>query len=488
MAKLLSDWLAPFGVDAPAIEINHLRMNSKIVEKGDVFIAKQAALPYVAEVIERGVVVVLIDETVETPQIDVPVVKVPNLEARLIELLSAYYPRVSEVDVIGITGTNGKTTTTQLIAQLAKQLGEGVPVVGTMGAGLVDELVDQQNTTPGVESNYRLLDEFATAGYKVCAMEISSHGLKQKRIEGIDIKTAAFSNLTQDHLDYHGDMADYAASKRQLFELYPNAKAILNVSDSTGRLWFEQWQNQRPIIAVGRFDDNFSAGEHLMYDDLEFCHDGLHFTLKSHLGNVKIASPLFGAFNLDNLVTAIAALLTRGMDFAALCAAAQRLSPVPGRMEQFIQGELTAVVDYAHTPDALQKVLESLRPHTRGDLWCIFGCGGDRDQGKRAQMGAIAERLADKVVVTNDNPRTESEQKITDEILSGITRPETAVVERDRKKAIAQTLALAKDGDVVLIAGKGHETYQIFGTTKVEYDERHYVRQCLNAPVEEMAS
>jgi UDP-N-acetylmuramoyl-L-alanyl-D-glutamate--2,6-diaminopimelate ligase len=492
MTKSLDSWLTPFGVKAPKLVVKDAKTNSREIKPGDIFIAvagvSQQGTKFISNAIDNGAIAVMTDSQTKVQPLSVPLIVVDDLIQRMPSLLGAFYSHGQQLKKIGITGTNGKTTVSQLIAQLGEMLAQKVSIIGTMGVGSLNSLVDINNTTPGLANNYRLLDEFARNGSQYVSMEVSSQGLDQKRTAGIDFDCTIFTNLTQDHLDYHGSFESYATAKRALFDDNPTAIAVLNIDDATAVSWLQQWRQSRAIIAVGQFDADYTDMEHVMFEQVEYTAQGLAFKLKSSWGNATVVTPLFGQFNLSNLVAAMAALLSFGFSLSDLVAAVAKLSAVTGRMERFGYQGISAIVDYAHTPDALSQVLQALKGHVEGRLWCVFGCGGDRDKTKRAMMGAIAEQFADKIVLTTDNPRHEDGLQIIDDIKAGIKNQEKVIVQWQRKQAIADTLAAANNGDIVLIAGKGHETYQVFGDDVIDYDERNYVRQCLRAMSEEVTS
>jgi UDP-N-acetylmuramoyl-L-alanyl-D-glutamate--2,6-diaminopimelate ligase len=367
-------------------------------------------------------------------------------------------------------------------------------VIGTLGAGIMAsggdlaKVVATDNTTPSLAKNYELLHRFATDGCQLAAMEVSSAGLDQSRVSGLGFDCVIMTNLSQDHLDYHGDMSNYANAKRQLFESNPDAVMVLNIDDGTARSWYQDYQAESLVWAVGRFQSDHQYEHYLFYKDLVCTAQGFDFTLISHLGQFEVQMPLYGEFNVYNLLCALVALICPvGQSpeeatqlLSKLIALVPSLKAVNGRMEQFSAGSKVAIVDYAHTPDALSQALKSLRSHSTGKLWCVFGCGGDRDRTKRPLMAQAAQKYADCIVITNDNPRHEKPQDIAADIQAGLDNTSDVYVEvkLDRKLAIADTLALANDDDIVLIAGKGHETYQVFGDDVIEYDERGFVHQC----------
>ena len=457
MTKSLQKWLRPFAITAPDVEIGHLRADSREVQPSDLFIAvqgvEQNGVAFITDAINRGAAAILVDAA-DAGQVNteaVAVIAVEQLASKLPKLLAAFYCHAAKLKTVGVTGTNGKTTTTQLVAQLVECVGGKAAVIGTMGTGSVNDLQPNPNTTPGLVNNFRLLDEFGRQGVDVVAMEVSSQGISQGRVDGIAFDAVVFTNLTQDHLDYHGDLASYAAAKKQLFERNPQSATVVNVDDPVGAEWANEWRGKRRLTVVGQYNEEFAKVMHFMFDDSQCVAGGLSFHLKSHFGDEKLLCPLYGDFNVNNLVCAMAALKACGYSLSDLTQSLDQLKAVGGRMEQFCSrhNQVMAVVDYAHTPDALQQALRALKPHTEGELWCVFGCGGDRDKGKRPQMGRIAGQYADRVVLTNDNPRNEAPEQIIKDIQAGLSSATGSMVELDRKRAIANTLAHARRGDVV---------------------------------------
>lgn len=491
MTKHLDSLLAPLGIEASPLKLSDIRIDSRKVAKSDLFVAiegvSQNGVKFIDSAIENGAAAILVDSSVTIEPKQVPVYSIDNLSDALPSLLGSFYQKNENRMLVGITGTNGKTTVSQLIAQIGELLQQKVAVVGTLGAGRLGQLIDMNNTTPGIADNYRLLEQFDSQGCDFVAMEVSSQGLAQHRVKGIAFDACVFTNLTQDHLDYHGTLADYAQAKKTLFNDNPDAVTVINVDDTTGTRWLEQWRAKPNVIAVGQFNAEYESLTHVMFDAVKYKADGLHFTVKSSFGQTSVKCSLYGRFNLHNLVSAMAVYLSQGVSLKSLVSVIAKLTAVPGRMEKFGECEVIAIVDYAHTPDALSQALQAVKAHVSGRLWCIFGCGGDRDKGKRPLMAKMAERYADKIVVTNDNPRNEVPQNIVEDILRGIEQKAQVKVELDRKKAISDTLAQANRGDIVLIAGKGHETYQVFGDEVVDYDERSFVRQYFTQNIEELA-
>ena len=486
-----------------------LCVDSRHITKGSVFVALPGigshGAVFVGDAIASGALCVLMDEhdinrlptlsSVDSKK----VVMVADLSVKLPLLLEAFYPLVAAMKKVGVTGTNGKTTVSQLVAQLSVLCGQGAGVIGTMGAGTFElddvqqkavfkPLIETANTTPHLVINYQLIAELgAELKTNLVAMEVSSIGIDQKRVDELGFDVVIMTNLTQDHLDYHGDMQTYAQAKKQLFVDNPDAVMVLNMDDETASRWYKDFAAEHQVIAVGQYQAENSYKRYLCYDQVRNTDAGFEFMLRSNEGDFKVNLPLFGQFNIANALCAMAAMVGLGVSVNALAEKLSGLSAVDGRMECFnyvienatqSAGKVKAIVDYAHTPDALDKALGSLRQHCQAELWCIFGCGGDRDKQKRPLMAKAAEKWADKIVVTNDNPRHELPQSIADDICTGFSTSTVVKVELDRKQAIANTLAMANDDDIVLIAGKGHETYQVFGDDVIEYDERAFVLQC----------
>jgi UDP-N-acetylmuramoyl-L-alanyl-D-glutamate--2,6-diaminopimelate ligase len=314
------------------------------------------------------------------------------------------------------------------------------------------------------------------------AMEVSSHALAQKRVAGLDFTVAVLTNFTRDHLDYHGGLEAYADAKRRLFLAHDPQLAVLNMDDALGRELTERVAGAKVGYGLGARDagklDGFVWGENLV-----LCESGQQLQVLSSWGRGVLRTGLLGRFNASNLLAALAVLLALDIPFGEALRRLRRVSNVPGRMERFgaDPGRPLAIVDYAHTPEALEQALRTLKEHGRGKLWCVFGCGGDRDPGKRPLMGRAAECVADRIIVTDDNPRTEDPERIIQDILAGMENPEQAWVSRDRRQAIATALREAAPEDLVLIAGKGHEDYQLIGDARIPFSDREIVRNCLEA-------
>ncbi len=426
-----------------------------------------------------------------------PIIWIDHLRDHVGEIAARFFGRPSEsMRVIGVTGTNGKTSIVQLLASALEILGAHAATIGTLGAGLVGAVDAGERTTPDVISVHGLLAQFRDAGATDVAMEVSSHALDQGRVDAVAFALAVFTNLTRDHLDYHGDMEAYGAAKARLFAWPGLRAAVINVDDEFGRelaaslatefnrhpgqgMAGNQSQGRKELLRYS-LDD---ATAEIRARDIRSSNEGLRFSLVTPWGEGEIATPLLGRFNVGNLLAVAGCLGALDYPFAQIHKALTQLQPVPGRMNRLGgEGDLPlVVVDYSHTPDALEQALTSLRAHCAGQLICVFGCGGERDQGKRPQMGAIAERLADRVIITDDNPRGEDGDFIVAQIAAGLSRPGEATVQRDRARAIALALGQAQRGDAVLIAGKGHEPYQEIRGVRHPFDDLDVARRALEA-------
>ncbi|WP_279459981.1 UDP-N-acetylmuramoyl-L-alanyl-D-glutamate--2,6-diaminopimelate ligase [Actinobacillus delphinicola] len=387
-----------------------------------------------------------------------------------------YHHPAEKLTLVGVTGTNGKTTISQLLAQWANLLGERSAVMGTIGNGLLNHLHTTQNTTGSPLQIQQCLADFIKEKATFCAMEVSSHGLDQYRVAGLPFKAAIFTNLSRDHLDYHHTMANYADAKKRLFSDFHCPHKIINADDDIGKEWLIQFKDAIAVSCQPNFVPNQSQWLHAT--SIQFNANGVDITFNSTWGNGIIKTGLIGAFNVSNLLLTLATLLSLGYPLSQLCQTASQLKGVCGRMEMLNKtGFATAIVDYAHTPDALQKALAAARLHCHGTLWCIFGCGGDRDRGKRPIMGSIAAEFADEVILTDDNPRTENAAQILLEIQTGMPQDHShwqAI--HDRKQAIEYALSHATVDDVILIAGKGHEDYQIIGKEYLHFSDQEVVK------------
>jgi len=467
-----------------------MTLDSRKAASGDLFVAVAGhhadGRRFIPQAIAQGVSAVIAEAEGEASDGDikemhgVPVIYLAQLPQRLSALAGRFYGQPGEKQkLIGVTGTNGKTTTTQLLAQWAQRLGETGAVMGTVGNGLLGQLTAAENTTGSAVEVQHLLQELAQQGATLTAMEVSSHGLVQHRVAALPFAAAVFTNLSRDHLDYHGDMQSYESAKKLLFTDHHVGEMILNADDEAGRRWLATL----PDAVAVTMENNLQPGCHgrwVKAEEITYQENGAHIRFSSSWGEGEFDSRLMGAFNVSNLLLAFATLLALDYPLADLVRTAPRLQPVCGRMEVFsAPGKPTVVVDYAHTPDALEKALEAARLHCKGKLWCVFGCGGDRDKGKRPLMGAIAEQFADVVVITDDNPRSEDPKAIVDDILTGLLEPHRARVVAGRAQAVTNAVLQAQPDDIVLVAGKGHEDYQIVGNRRLDYSDRATVAALL---------
>ncbi len=448
-------WQQLLGQDQPPAKVARLISQSSQIQPNDMFVALPGANrhgnDFVADAVVRGASMVLTDRPVLA---EVPVVLVADLPTKLPELLPLFYSDLPQVPVVAVTGTNGKTSICQYLAQLLTLLAKPALVLGTTGNGIWPELRPASHTTPDLVSLYALLAEHQ--GYQTVVMEASSHALVQNRLGLLPVEVAIFSNLTQDHLDYHLSMDNYFAAKAMLFQRQPVPKAVINIDDAYGRSLRAMLPAGCTVSAAGLAQADWRL-QQAHYSD-----QGLSAQLEvSGLDHWPLQSPLLAPFNAQNLLLALAALQALGIGPEQSLPLVAQLKPALGRMQALQHpGQPLVVVDYAHTPDALSQALQAARVHCRGQLWVVFGCGGDRDRGKRPLMAQAAEQWADALVITSDNPRSEPPLQIMAEMQQGLVEPSKARLIEDRAQAIAYALHQAQPMDLVLIAGKGHEDYQ----------------------------
>ncbi len=400
-----------------------------------------------------------------------------QLNKQLFSFAKAYYQNPQQhMTMIGITGTNGKTSTSQIVAKLLACCQEKTAVIGTNGAGQIDALQPLENTTPAASQLHQLMAEFYADDCQNIAMEISSHALEQHRVTAELLDIAVFTNLSRDHLDYHLTMENYADAKYQIFTQNSSQVAILNGDDKQAKNWLNNWSSTQPVLVYGKSAAVAQYPAFVQATEIKPNANNVEFVLNTHLGKEKIESALIGDFNIDNLLAAIAVLMSKNISLVDIAKAVKSLTPIIGRMEAFkAENKATTIVDYAHTPDALVNALHACRSHCQGDLWVVFGCGGDRDKGKRPLMAQAAENGADHLVFTTDNPRSEQAENIVADMLVGCEQPESVTILLDRELAILATLAKAKADDMILLAGKGHEDYTVIGDDKINYNEREFV-------------
>ncbi len=483
-AKSLRELLAGIVVPAGDIRVSGLTLDSRRVRTGDVFVALRGAsahgITFAPAALAQGASAILAEgpAPVASLPVDAPILWVEHLREHVGEIAARFFGRPAQaLHVIGVTGTNGKTSIVQLLAAALQDLGARAATIGTLGAGFIGKLEAGERTTPDAISMQALLARFRDAGASHVAMEVSSHALDQGRVNAVDFEVAVFTNLTRDHLDYHATMENYGAAKAKLFACPTLRAAVINADDAFGRELVAKLPTHVRALRYA-----IDAQAEIRAHDVRASGEGLTFEMTTPWGAGEIRSALLGRFNVYNLLAVTGCLGALGYTFVQIRNALLRLQPVAGRMNRLGGGAVPLVViDYAHTPDALEQALASLRAHCSGQLICVFGCGGERDAGKRPQMGAIAETLADRVIITDDNPRGEDGDAIVAQILAGLVRPSSANVQRDRAAAIAQALLAAHAGDVVLIAGKGHEPYQEAAGVKRAFDDAGVARRVLEA-------
>ncbi len=468
-----------------AVTISGLSLDSRTVKQGDLFIALSGTQAdghrFITSAISAGAVAVVCEASlVANENHTVPVVGIEDLVHKMGVIAERFYQHPSrELFVVGITGTNGKTSCAHFIAQALNSAQTPCAIIGTLGNGLVGDLQHATHTTPDAISLHSMMGEFVAKGAKRAVMEVSSHGLEQGRVSGVDFNVAVFTNLSRDHLDYHGDMESYGQAKARLFQMPKLQHAVVNVDDAFGVTLLSNIPEGVEKVAYTLTDNMFNVPT-VRGRGLTLSRDGLKMQIESPWGNGEVNCSLLGRFNASNALAVIATLLLSGMSFDDVKEHMEVLKTVPGRMERFGDtGQPLVVVDYAHTPDALQQVLTTLREHCDGQLWCVFGCGGDRDKGKRPEMGGIAQRYADAVVITDDNPRHENADAIVEDIKSGLSDLTKVTVIRDRAQAIRHAVKSASQNDVVLVAGKGHEDYQQVGDQRTAFSDSDQVLAAL---------
>ncbi|MFA7239839.1 MAG: UDP-N-acetylmuramoyl-L-alanyl-D-glutamate--2,6-diaminopimelate ligase [Sulfuricellaceae bacterium] len=464
----------------------HLTSDSRAVRPGDTFVAypgeRQDGRKYIPDAIRAGCNAVLWERGGFTwnPSLLIPNLGVEDLRSKAGVIAEQAYGNPSEkLWMIGVTGTNGKTSCAHWLAQALTWLSRKSAVMGTLGNGFAGSLTPSPNTTPDALELHRQLREYLDAGAQCVAMEVSSHGLAQGRVNGVHFDVALLTNLSRDHLDYHGDMAAYATTKASLFG-WPGLKyAVLNLDDPFGaELAGKLGCSGVQVVGYSLEGNRENAHFAILARKLRLGAAGIAFEVATPWGTADLASPLLGRFNAQNLLATLAGLLVSGVALAEAIAALERIQPVAGRMQKLGgSGKPLVVVDYAHTPDALEKVLATLKEVAAGRLICVFGCGGGRDKGKRPLMGAAASRLADAVIVTSDNPRHEDPQAIINDIVAGMNA--NYHVMEDRALAICEAIRQAAPHDVVLIAGKGHEEYQEMNGTKLPFSDTDVAQRVL---------
>lgn len=493
----LADLTAGLVAAPPELRVSDITLDSRAATSGSLFLACRGrthhGLKFAAEAVARGARAVLY-ESPAPGELPAPteriaaqlgngifVAAVPQLSRHVGVIADRFFASPSQaLTVAGITGTNGKTTCAWLLAQALQHSHRPAAYMGTLGYGVPPSLTTTQHTTPDAVSIHRQLAELKALGAECVCMEVSSHAVDQDRVAGVRFNTAAFTNLTRDHLDYHESMEAYGAAKARLFDWPSLTNRIVNIDDPFGANLARRTSTSR-LVLTSRIaasgpspapDADYVRGVRMVPEPA-----GLTIGIESSWGDTELRVPLVGAFNVDNVLTVLAVLLAWNIPLAQAGRALTRCRAPSGRMELFggTSGLPLAIVDYAHTPDALAKALQGARQHCRGRLRLVFGCGGDRDVGKRPVMGRIATELADAVIVTDDNPRTEDPARIVADIMEGVADRSAAVIEHDRARAIQLALRGSGPADVILIAGKGHEDYQIYGHARRAFSDQAVV-------------
>jgi len=495
--KQLADLLRGIALEEtiPAVEILDVSSNSRNVSKGSLFVALKGTqthgIDYAIDAVKAGAAVIMYDRLDDYSLQRIPLLQkqvkthwlgVANLDQLNGEIVSRFYDEPSKaMKIIGVTGTDGKTSVTHLLTQALGRLDKRVGSIGTLGYGMGREFKPTQHTTPDAVSLQSYLHEFRQHQCEYVVMEVSSHALDQYRINGCQVDVAVLTNLGRDHLDYHGDLDRYAAAKARLFYDFNLDGRVINEDDEFGQQLSASFNDDTVIRYSADKYSQRSAEVRLISS--EITGQGQNLRVQTPVGEIFAQTELMGDFNIDNTLACISSLISLGFDQAEINRAVSKLTPIPGRMEKFSSNpELaSAVIDFAHTEQALRACLSTSRLHTQGKLWCVFGCGGDRDPGKRKGMGSAAEQLADHVIVTDDNPRTEPSEVIVSGILAGMNAPDRVSVVHNRQAAIEFALSQAAAEDLVVIAGKGHEQEQIIGRERLPFSDRHVVQRIMQA-------
>lgn len=482
----LSELLTGLADIAEDVAFNGLALDSRRIAPGYIFIAVQGArqhgLRHAKQAFSKGAIAVIYDPAGEGVALAADfsggyLIEVPGLAGKIGKIAARFHGDPSaKLAVIGITGTNGKTTCSHYLGQILADCG----VIGTLGWGCVGKLQSTLNTTPDALAIQEILSELEAQGNTTVAMEVSSHGLVQGRVNGTHFTGALFTNLSQDHLDYHGSMNRYLDAKKNLFT-WPDLKfAVVNLDDPHAQALIESVASDVLIWGFTQKGQACRVNEQVRADVVTQHLDGIQFTASWREQRMTIHTSIVGLFNVENILAVLTVGLAMGIAPDQLIDKLSNLQPVAGRMENFGgHGQPSVFVDYAHTADALDKVLAGLKPYCQGQLRLVFGCGGDRDKGKRPQMGTVAENWADEVIVTDDNPRTEQPETIVEDILSGCRSQKISVI-HDRKQAIHAAIAHAARGDCIVVAGKGHEQYQEYDGRRLPFSDQAVVKQALN--------
>lgn len=490
--KNLKYFLLPWIKNIPKKNIKNLVLDSRKLTSQDIFIAvkgrKKDGHDFIFEAISKKVAAVL-SETMKKKQHgeikyinNIPIISFFQLSKELANLSEKFYKKPSsKLKVIGITGTNGKTTITQLINQWSELLGNKIATMGTLGNGFYESLKPTSNTTSSIVDIQSFLYSVLNK-VQLVTMEVSSHGLVENRVRKVFFYAAIFTNLTRDHLDYHKNMKNYELAKLSLFTRHKVQKIILNANDKYAKSWLKNFSNKYTIAVTIQDDQQKKyATKWINAIDIKFVNEQTNIKFESSWGNGILSTYLIGKFNIENVLLALACMLELKHKLSDLIKTSIQLQPIHGRMQKFnVIGYPICIIDYAHTPDALEKALNAIKlRYATKKIWCIFGCGGERDKKKRPLMGKIAEKIADQIVITNDNPRNENQNQIIQDIIKGCIRKEKIITIKNRKKAISYIFFRAKINDIIFIAGKGHENYQIIGNKHIYHSDQEIVSNLL---------
>lgn len=465
------------------IQVTGLSLDSRHIQPGDLFVAltgtQKDGRQFIIDAIAKGACTILSEGTEITVEHyhSVPMISLPALRTKLGYIAAQFYGYPAKhMRMLGVTGTSGKTSCTQFIGAILQHLNQACGIIGTLGNGLYGQITAGNLTTPDAITLQKTLRDFVHQGAAITAMEVSSHSLDQHRVNGFEFDVGIFTNLTRDHLDYHVTMEAYGAAKKRLFD--QSRYAVINADDVFGQELLRAFQHRPHVLA---YSTNAQQHAAVYATNVHLTAAGIQATVVTPWGTAELHSSLVGQFNLSNLLAVITALGLLDIPLTAIVQGIRQLQPVSGRMQSIggMHNQPLVIIDYAHKPDALQKVLEALRQQCSGKLYCVFGCGGDRDRGKRPLMAKIAEQYADQVIVTDDNPRHEDPTQIVADILRGFAAPAKVIVQHDRSQAIRHVIQCAAAGDCVLIAGKGAETYQQIGEQKLPFSDLEKVNDAL---------
>jgi len=495
LEKLLQDWVEVH-TNHTETTIRGLSLDSRSTREGDLFFAlrglQQHGLEYAPQAVVNGAAAIAWETNSEINKNDlpsqVPCIGIEDLQSKLGFICQHFYRNPTQhMKVIAVTGTDGKTSVSQFIAQAFHQLNLQCGVVGTLGYGIYPRFDDASHTTPDAVRMHGLLNDFYTSNIKHTVLEASSHGLQQGRLNGVEIDTGVFTNLGRDHMDYHASMQDYFDAKRLLFQNTNLKNAVINIDDEAGLRLAKEFSEKLNVITYSIHDNRLASNAFINATNINSKSGLTTFDIDSSYGTTTSQTKLVGKFNISNLLAVLGSLLSSEVEFDRAAYVLGSLQTVSGRMEFIQQADSTnnklpaVVIDYAHTPQALINVLKVLQQQCNGKLWCVFGCGGNRDQGKRKLMAQAVEEFADVAVITDDNPRFEDPQAITDEIKAGFTTTSKHFLVHDRREAIEYAIQHADQDDIVLIAGKGHETVQIVKNQCLPFDDKQIANDTLLA-------